>query len=293
VAETETVVVERVGQVATVTMLRGRAAAGAGGQAEAGSPGVAGSPGAAGRGNVHWELATVFSELREDNGVRVVVLTGSDGEFKVPAQREDYESGPWQERAVDAAERWLTFTGLIRCHELMAEIEKPIVGRINGDAVGFGQSLAFACDLIIAREDARFMDHHMGGAALDGDRPFRGHGFSVVPGDGGAALLPLYLTPPRAKEYLMLCRPYTARELADMGVINRAVPAERLDEEVDSVVRQLLERGAYALAWTKRVVNLPLRAQLNRTLDAAAAYEMVGFWQLSKSGWENPSRLVP
>jgi hypothetical protein len=72
-----------------------------------------------------------------------------------------------------------------------------------------------------------------------------------------------------------------------MDLINRAVPPEDLDATVDDVVRQLLVRPAYALAWTKRVVNRRLVEVLNRTLDAGAAFEMVTFLQADRQAFED------
>lgn len=261
----KTITIAKDGQVATITMLSRVSLSE--------EPGVSG----------HWELASAFAELREDNSVRVIVLTGSDGQFKVPPPRSYYESSDVAKNHLsEPTGAWLTFSGVIRCHQTMAEIEKPIVAKVNGDAISFGSSVAFASDIIVAREDAKFMDGHMGGTFLanyGGEIKEGGHEFCTFPGDGGAALIPLYMTPCKAKEYLMLAQPYTAAELARSGIINYAVPAEELDAKVDDIVQRLLKRGAYALAWTKRVVNRRVAEQLNLTLDAGVAYEMVTFLQ--------------
>ncbi len=89
----------------------------------------------------------------------------------------------------------------------------------------------------------------------------------------------------------MLAKPYTAKELAQMGAINYAVPMEQLDSVVNDVVERLLQRSAYGLAWTKRVINRLMQDQLNRTLDAAAAYEMVSFLQLERTGFKDKTTL--
>jgi enoyl-CoA hydratase/carnithine racemase len=169
----------------------------------------------------------------------------------------------------------------------MAELEKPIVGKITGDAIGFGSSLAFACDLIVASEDVQFIDIHLGMAEV----PY-GPRFGITTGDGGSSLVPLFMSPAKAKEYLMLAKPYSARELAGMGVINYAVPAGELDAMVADLVERLLKRSAYALAWTKRTANRHVVNQLNLTLDAAAAYEMVNFLQIDRQGGEDPETLT-
>ena len=162
----------------------------------------------------------------------------------------------------------------------MVDLDRPIVAKVNGDAIGWGSSVAFASDFIIAREDARIADHHMGMGEV---QPFR-TAAGMVPGDGGLAHIPSHMSPMLAKEYLMLARVFTGRELADMGVINYAVPAAELDARVDAMVAALLKRSAFALAWTKRVAGQHIKAQLQLRLDAAAAYQLVNIYQLGKYG---------
>jgi enoyl-CoA hydratase len=99
------------------------------------------------------------------------------------------------------------------------------------------------------------------------------------------------MSPVKAKEYLMLAEPHPASELARLGVINYAVPANELDKKVEEIVQRLLSRGAYELAWTKRLVNRRVVDQLNRTLDAGVAYEMVGFLYREKLGGQNKHSL--
>jgi enoyl-CoA hydratase len=250
---------ERDGQVATVSMLRAHS---------------------------HEERADVFTRLREDHEIRVVILTGSDGEFHVPAPAANYILPNGRNKLTDPEAAWRVFSAIIRGHQALAEIEKPVIAKVNGPALGFGQSLAFACDLIVARDDATFMDHHIGA-----EIPGRARSFSNVPGDGGAALIPLFMSPPKAKEYLMLAKPYTGGELEKMGLINYAVPAEALDAKVAELVQGLLAKGAYTLAWTKRLCNRHVVEQLNRVLDAGVGYEMVGFLQREANGGEDPGAL--
>ncbi|HZP89172.1 MAG TPA: enoyl-CoA hydratase-related protein, partial [Burkholderiales bacterium] len=107
----------------------------------------------------------------------------------------------------------------------------------------------------------------------------------------GGALVPLFMPPTLAKEYLMLARPFTAKDLANYGIVNHAVPASELDVTVDSIVSRLLRRSSYALAWTKRVANRLVASQLARTLDAGMAYEMINFLQRAESGSRNHQTL--
>ena len=242
-----------------------------------------------GGADLHWELGGVLDRLRSDTSVRVIVLTGTDDEFYVLPDKAVFEnSASWAKRAnPDGA--WQTFMGIIRVHQLMAEIEKPIVAKMNGHATAFGCSLVLASDLIVAAEDAELVDIHLGMGEIDGHP---GPGFGLVAGDGGSSLAPLYMSPAKAKEFLMLSTPYSGRELADAGVINKAVAREELDDAVADMVDALLRRSAFALAWTKRTANRRIAEVLNMSLDAGAAYEMVNFLQLSRLG-HDPMSLGP
>ncbi len=138
----------------------------------------------------------------------------------------------------------------------MCTIEKPVIAKVNGHAVGFGANLVLACDFIVAREDAIIADHHMSCGELVIDGKMVGSAdHCMVTGDGGAVFAPLKMPLNMAKEYLMLARPFTAKELAAMGVVNYAVPAAELDAKTDEIAQRLLKRNAYALALTKRVLN--------------------------------------
>ncbi|MHB2168763.1 enoyl-CoA hydratase/isomerase family protein [Alsobacter sp. R-9] len=240
-----------------------------------------------GTADLHWELGEAFSMLRGNTDVRIVILTGQDGQFYKPREKEFYESEAARAYLMNPKGAWQTFTGLIRTHQAMAELEKPIIAKVNGPAIGFGSSLVFACDLIVAVEDAPVVDMHLG----MGEVPEGGPAYGIVPGDGGASLVPLFMTPAIAKEFLMLAKRWTAAELAEHKIINYAVKPEALDAKVDELVTQLLKRPSYALAWTKRVINRPIVDRLNMTLDAGAAYEMINFLQLDRSNWIDPKSL--
>jgi enoyl-CoA hydratase/carnithine racemase len=261
--------VDRVGPVATVRIRPVRLA-------------FAESPPA----EVHAEVGRAMVQLRDDDSVRLVVLTGDvDGEYVVPPPTSQYRTSLQGDRLSADETEWLRGTGVIRAHQAIAEMEKPVVARVNGDAMGFGSSLMFNCDIIVAREDAKVCDMHLGlGTVVPSGRtePVGPH-FNMYPGDGGASLAPLYLTPALAKEYLFLAREYQAGDMARLGLINYAVPMSELDAVTDRLVARLLERDPEVIAYTKRVANRALVAQLNLTLDAGVAYEHVSIRKYTSS----------
>ena len=145
----------------------------------------------------HVEIGAAISELRYDNGVRVVIITGptTPSSCRRRARRKRRATRPGTTGTSRRA-----CTAPIRS---IIEIEKPVIAKVNGNAIGFGSSLAFACDLIVASEDAIFCDHHLAmGKSIQGGRT----DFGTVPGDGGTVFVPLHMSPCLAKEYLWLAR---------------------------------------------------------------------------------------
>lgn len=237
----------------------------------------------------HIELPEAIQRMRVDPAVRVIVLTGEEsGEFLSAGPPDLYRQAP-----ASFADPYASFAmvqGVFRTFQALVETEKPIIAKLNGDAIGFGQSVMFGCDFILAREDARISDVHlaMGTALRSADDAVVGLPFGVAPGDGGGALVPLFLPPTLAKEYLMLGRVHTARDLEKLGVVNRAVPVDDLDATTKDFVDELLARPAFALAWAKRIANRRVADQLNLTLDASVAYEQMNFMQIHNLGADDP-----
>ena len=255
--ESDLVDIERDGQIATIVLKRLEKAA-----RDRKRPG--GSQRAA-------EVARALGVLRDDNSIRVIVVTGKEDVFTIPPSSYGHHGNPGSD--------WDIMQGVTRAVEALCTIEKPVIAKVNGHAVGFGANLVLGCDFIVAREDAIIADHHMsaGELIIDGERKGSAD-HCMVTGDGGAVFAPLKMPMNMAKEYLMLARPFTAKELAGMGVVNYAVPADQLDAKCDEIAQRLLKRNAYALALTKRVLNKQLLANFNLVHDASLGYEFLNFY---------------
>jgi enoyl-CoA hydratase len=203
---------------------------------------------------MHHELGTIFGDLASDGGVDVIVLTGAGNAFCAGAdlhwlqgQLDDPPEPADARRAVRAI-----VLGLLDC-------PKPIVARVNGDAVGLGATLALMADIVIAVESARISDPHVR--------------IGLVAGDGGALIWPLLVGYARAKEFLLTGNPVSASEAARIGLVNCAVPACELDATVARFVQQLAEGAPLAIKLTKAAVNLPLRQAVETVLEASLASE--------------------
>ena len=204
---------------------------------------------------MHEELARVFPELQRDPDSDLIVLTGAGRAFCAGGDMA------WFQAMIDDP---ALFRGIANDAKsivnVLLELEKPIVCRLNGAAAGLGASIALLCDVIIADEKAKIGDPHVK--------------VGLVAGDGGAVIWPQLIGFARAKEMLLTGDMLEASEAAAMGLINHAVPAEELDAKVDQVVGKILGNPRWAVRWTKTAVNLVLRDIANRVMDAAIAYEV-------------------
>jgi enoyl-CoA hydratase len=241
--------------------------------------------------DVHTAIAVALETMRWDDSVRIIIITGSeDGEFYWAPGPGYYDEQRlhYMNPANRPSGRWSHEQGAARVTEALAMIEKPVLARVNGHASSNGQSILFGCDLIVAWEDAIVTENHLGLATVtDHNGEPHGYPFPMTPGDGAGALVPLFMTPTKAKEYLFLSPKYTAKELAAMNIVNYAVPMDQLDVVLDDLVTRLLARPAKLLARTKRGVNKMLINQMNLAYDVLAHSEALDFWELGRDNW-NP-----
>ena len=143
----------------------------------------------------------------------------------------------------------------------MLEVEQPIIGAINGDAVGAGATLALFCDIIVMAQTARIGDPHVR--------------VGLSAGGGGAVIWPLLIGPARAKEFLMRGHLINGTEAARIGLVNHAVPANQVMDTALDISRELADGPTWAIRWSKLAVNKWLKEQVNLILDASLAYEMI------------------
>jgi enoyl-CoA hydratase/carnithine racemase len=255
---------------------------------------------------VHESISISLEELRFDDSIRVVVVTGSlpDVFYRVP-DRSHYDVEKFRNRLrgiispelhaeLRPSEARAKYRKTASYVEQMLHYEKPLVARVNGDAIGAGQSVMWGCDIIIAREDAVIADVHTGmGEVVNGAGVATGFPWPISPGDGAMAFAQHNMSSYRYKEYQFLSQQLTARELADMHVINYAVPADELDAKVDEIVRRLLARPAAVLTHLRKLCQKPIIEQANLQFDLSWAYEHLDFVQHGLTGKFEPGWTPP
>jgi len=142
---------------------------------------------------------------------------------------------------------------------LILDCPKPLIAKLNGHAMGLGATIALYCDICYAASHVRIADPHVV------------VGFTA--GDGGALIWPQLIGFNRAKEYLLTGDAILAPEAERLGLINRAVPAEKLDEQVNELAQRIANGPSRAVQWTKASINIGLKQIVAAGMDASIAYE--------------------
>ncbi len=186
------------------------------------------------------EMLEAMRDAEDDRDIGVIVLAGagdrafcSGGDNSARARSQGKEAG--------YGGRGLVGLPIEELHTAIRDSRKPVIARVQGYAIGGGNVLATVCDLTIASEKAVF--------GQVGPRVG-----SVDPG-WGTAYLSRLVGEKRAREIWFLCRRYTAAEAFQMGLVNKVVPAEQLDAEVEAWCREILALSPTAIAIAKRSFN--------------------------------------
>ena len=197
------------------------------------------------------ELGGLLDKAGADDGVRVVVLTGSEKAFAAGADIKEMSDKSYAQMMTldfftDAARR-------------IEQFRKPIIAAVSGYALGGGCELAMMCDFIIASETASF------------GVPFLKLG--ILPGDGGAWLMPRNIGYARAAEMLFTARVLDARTAMDWGLVSRVVAPERLMDEAMEIAGDVASRAPQALRMTKALLRQGRDATFDQILEMTASMQ--------------------
>ncbi len=181
------------------------------------------------------ELHACFEQLRDDDAVRVVIVTGA-GEKAFVAGADISELAvltPVGGRAMSLAGQ--------RTLGLIENLGKPVIAAVNGYALGGGCELAMACTLRIASENARFGQPEVK--------------LGIIPGYAGTQRLPRLVGKGRALELILTGEPVTAQEAYRIGLVNLVVPQSGLMTSAEALARKIMANGPLAVRFAMEAVN--------------------------------------
>jgi dihydroxynaphthoic acid synthetase len=181
------------------------------------------------------DLITAFEKAEADDTIGVAVLSGAGGKaFCVGGDVETLSN-------LDRKSGRELHRNLMRVSTLMRNMGKPVIAAVNGYCMGGGNELNVFCDLTIATEKSRF--------AQVGPR------VGSVPMWGGTQMLPRLVGEKRAREIIFLCREYTAQEAYEMGWVNKVVPEDQFEAEVDQWCQRILDMSPQSIRLAKASLN--------------------------------------
>lgn len=206
-----------------------------------------------------YELENLVNNLASDEAVRCVILTGAGRGFCAGADLKVDRASEANLRFPYPDKGGMIQLRLNRIIPLMQALPKPIIGSINGVAVGAGANLALACDIVIASERAEF------------SQIFSRIG--LMPDCGGCYFMPRLVGVKKAMELIFTNAMVKAHDALAMGMINQVVAHDKLEEATMDFARRLAAGPTRSYAATKQVVYRGLSLDLQSTLNMELAYQ--------------------
>lgn len=194
------------------------------------------------------ELRTAFENF-EQSGQRVLVVTGSGGEFCAGADLDPARL----DRIQTVADRHARMKEVGSAAMALHRLTKPAIAAVDGVAVGAGMNLALGCDVVVATDRARFSEI------------FVKRGLTVD--FGGSWLLPRIVGLQRAKELALSGRIVEAEEAARMGLVTEVVPLEALEDRVTEFAESFLKGAPLAQMFAKQTIDASFQTSLADALS--------------------------
>jgi 2-(1,2-epoxy-1,2-dihydrophenyl)acetyl-CoA isomerase len=214
---------------------------------------------------ITFELQDALKVVAKDEAIRVVVLTG---EGKAFCSGQDLKAGSTGEKRSFLDSLHKRYNPIIRA---MRNLPKPIVCRLHGVAAGAGCSIALACDVIVAAEEATLIEVFIN--------------IGLVPDSGSSYFLPRSLGMAKAFELCSMGNRVKAKEALELGLVNKVVSTEQLDHAVKEYVDYYADAPTKAIGLIKKMLNKSMTSSLEDMLEYEAyAQEIAGSSQDYKEG---------
>jgi 2-(1,2-epoxy-1,2-dihydrophenyl)acetyl-CoA isomerase len=199
---------------------------------------------------ITFEMQDVLKAVSKDENVRVVVLTG---EGKAFCSGQDLKAASGDQKRSFLQSLHKRYNPIISA---MRSLPKPIVCRLNGVAAGAGCSLALACDVIVAAEEATLIEVFIN--------------IGLVPDSGSSYFLPRLVGMAKAFELCSMGSRVKANEAVSIGLINKSVPADQLDATVKSYTDYFASAPTKSIGLIKKMLNKSATSTLEEMLEYEA-----------------------
>jgi enoyl-CoA hydratase/carnithine racemase len=206
------------------------------------------------------EFVQTCAAIASDSSIRVVILTGNGPVFSSGGNVKDMQRYYTQPPTADAIREEYRH-GIQRLPKALYNLDVPVIAAVNGPAVGAGLDLACMCDIRIASEKATFAESFVK--------------VGIVPGDGGAWLLPRVVGMSMACEMAFTGEALSAPEALACRLVSRVVPHESLMDEAGRLAARIAANPGAALRMTKRLLRDGERSTLESLLEMSAAYQAI------------------
>lgn len=202
------------------------------------------------------DIIDALNRVQNHPEVRCLILTGEGKSFCAGGDIEEmkHATGLFEGSGEELADRYRQ--GIQQIPLKLNQLKAPVISAINGAAYGAGCDMAFYCDLKIAVKGAQFAENFVK--------------IGIIPGDGGAWLLPRIFGPTIAAELALTGRPFTAEEALQWGGINRVVEADQLQQTAMDTARAIANNPPFAVQNARQLLRSSLDISLADHLDQAA-----------------------
>jgi enoyl-CoA hydratase/carnithine racemase len=204
------------------------------------------------------ELLAAIARIEADRSVRAVILTGAGTAFSSGGNVRDMErhacgSMPGMEIRQEYRR------GIQRLPLALFNLEVPVIAAVNGAAIGAGLDLTCMCDIRIASEQAKFAESFVK--------------LGIIPGDGGAWLLPRVIGLSRAAELTFTGKMIDAQRALEWNLVSQVVPHEALLATAQSIAEAIAANPPHAVRLAKRLLREGMHCRLDTLLEMSAAYQ--------------------
>jgi enoyl-CoA hydratase/carnithine racemase len=204
------------------------------------------------------EFLTAIARIEADRQVRAVILTGAGSAFSSGGNIRDMErhasgSVPGMEVRQDYRR------GIQQLPLALFNLEVPVIAAVNGAAIGAGLDLACMCDIRIASESAKFAESFVK--------------LGIIPGDGGAWLLPRIIGLSRATELTLTGQTIDAQQALAWNLVSRVVPPDALLATAQDLAHSIAANPPHAVRLAKRLLREGMHCRLDTLLEMSAAYQ--------------------